>query len=319
MAAARYKPATVLVVNTLTSKPGEAPHALLHRNGLVTHLLQDMQLVLFPECCVPQADRNDRFNGVTMAVLELRVPEGREVPLQNGLAFAPSKKVRLASGESFKQRSIQICDQRLEFATPLPEARPGWPLPLERILACLTPSAHEAVLEMLTHAVGDVCRILDKEVISTDAASNFPKRVWHKLQALVSAMGRHHNHKPNRSTTPILPVHWAGPADLTEEDPCRSANDPAVWIGDCCHTVGIWTMRPGTAVPEEKWAGALLHAMKARLMANLLSQRAVPLRRTLRGNDSPKMPDAFWLSHSAVQGACCQVLPPLTRVLGAIA
>ena len=81
MAATRYKPATVLVVNTLTSKPGETPHAFLHRNGLDTHLLQDVQLALFPEFGVPQADRNDRFNGCTMAVLELKVPEGREVPL----------------------------------------------------------------------------------------------------------------------------------------------------------------------------------------------------------------------------------------------
>ena len=134
-----------------------------------------------------------------------------------------------------------------------------------------------------------------------------PNIIWRKLHALVGAIGRHRSsHKPTRSATTILPVHWADPADLTEEDPCRSANDPAVWIGDCCHTVGIWTMCPGTAVPEETWAGALLHATKARLMANLLSQRAVPLHRTLRGHVSPKMPDAFWLSRSAVQG---DVLP----------
>ena len=161
MAATRYKPATVLVANTLTSKPGETPHAFLHRNGLDTHLLQDMQLVLLPEFGVPQADRNDRFNGFTMAALELRVPEGREVPLQNGLAFSPSKVVRLASGESFQQRFIQICDQRLEFATPLPEARPGWPLPLVQFLDCLTPSAHDAVLEMLTHVVDVMNHMLE--------------------------------------------------------------------------------------------------------------------------------------------------------------
>ena len=41
-------------------------------------------------------------------------------------------------------------------------------------------------------------------------------------------------------------------------------------------------------------------------MVNLMSQRAVPLHRTLRGHVSPKMPDAFWLSRSAVQG---DVLP----------
>ena len=111
-----------------------------------------------------------------------------------------------------------------------------------------------------------------------------PKKSMADVARLVRAIGRHRSHKPNPSATTILPVHWADPADLTEEDPCRSANDPAVWIGDCCHTVGIWTMCPGTAVPEEKWAGALLHAMQARLMANLLSQRAVPLHRTQRGH-----------------------------------
>jgi hypothetical protein len=66
MAAAKNRPATVLVVNTLTSKPGEAPHAFLHRNGLATNLLQTMPLSLFPECGVLQADRHDRFNGVTL-------------------------------------------------------------------------------------------------------------------------------------------------------------------------------------------------------------------------------------------------------------
>ena len=163
MAATRYKPATVLVVNTLTSKPGETPHSFLDRNGLDTHLLQDMQLVLFPECGAPHADRHDRFNGVTMAALELRVPEGHDVPLQNGLAFAPSKG-RLVSGEVFNQRFIQICDRGLEFAKPLPEARPGWPLPLVQFLDCLTPSAHDAVLEMLTHVVDVMCRMVDTAV-----------------------------------------------------------------------------------------------------------------------------------------------------------
>ena len=156
---------------------------------------------------------------------------------------------------------------------------------------------------MLTHVVE--CRMVDTAV-STDDAMKHQRLIWRKLHALVGAIGRHRSHKPNRSATTILPVHWADPADLTGEDPCRSANDPTVWVGDCCHTNGIWTMRPRTAVPEETWAGALLHATKARLMANLLSQRAVPLHRTLHGNVSPKMPYAFWLSRSA----CC----PMGRV-----
>ena len=103
MAAAKNRPATVLVVNTLTSKPGEAPHAFLQRNGLATDLLQNMPLSLFPECGVPQADRNDRFNGVTFALLKLEVPEGQDVPLKHGLEFAPSRGCRLP-GEAFNTR-----------------------------------------------------------------------------------------------------------------------------------------------------------------------------------------------------------------------
>ena len=205
MAATRDKPATVLVVNTLTSKPGETPHALLDRNGLETHLLQDMQLVLCPECGVPQADRHDRFNGVTMAVLELRVPEGHDVPLQNGLAFAPSRG-RLVSREVVNQRFIQICDRGLEFAKPLPEARPGWPLPLVQFLDCLTPSAHDAVLEMLTHAV-DVMRRLVDTAVSTDDAMKHPPN---NNMAEVASVGRRYRAASQPQAVPISHHHISG-------------------------------------------------------------------------------------------------------------
>ena len=81
MADAAGRPATALVVNTLTSKPGEAQHAFLQRSGLDTSLLQNMPLSPFPECGVPYSERPGRFNGVTQALLRLEVPEGRELPL----------------------------------------------------------------------------------------------------------------------------------------------------------------------------------------------------------------------------------------------
>ena len=89
---------------------------------------------------------------------------------------------------------------------------------------------------------------------------------------------------------------------LTADDPCRAATDPAAWAGDCCHTTGIWRVRPGLPVPEEAWVATMLHAMKARLIALLLSQRPLPPSRVLRGHTSPKMANGFWLSRSAVRG-----------------
>ena len=106
MAAATGRTATGLVVNTLTARRGEAPRAFLRRSGLDTSLLQNMSLTLLPECGVPHSDRQDCFNGVTLAFLELQIPKGKDVPFRPGLAFAPSQG-RLSSGAAFNQRLIQ--------------------------------------------------------------------------------------------------------------------------------------------------------------------------------------------------------------------
>ena len=74
--------ATGLVVNTLTVRRGEAPHAFLRRSGLEPSLLPTTPLTLWPECGVPHANRRGRFNGVTLAFLGLQIPEGKEVPFQ---------------------------------------------------------------------------------------------------------------------------------------------------------------------------------------------------------------------------------------------
>ena len=97
MAAATGRTATGLVVNTLTARRGEAPHAFLRRNGLDSSLLQNTPLTFLPECGVPHASRQGRFNGVTLAFLGLQIPEGKDVPFRPGMAFAPSQG-RLPSG-----------------------------------------------------------------------------------------------------------------------------------------------------------------------------------------------------------------------------
>ena len=108
--------------------------------------------------------------------------------------------------------------------------------------------------------------------------------------------------EPIRPATAIRPAHWGSRDVLTADDPCRAATDPAAWVGDCCHTAGVWRMRPGLPAPAEAWVATVLHAMKARLIARLLPQRPLLLSRILRGHISPKMANGFWLSRSAVRG-----------------
>ena len=120
-------PATALVVNTLTSMQGEAPCAFLQRNGLDDSPLRKMPLSLFAEFGVAHAERRGNFNGVTLALLRLEVPAGMELPFTAGQAFAPSKGRLVPTGEFFKQRFIRACAGGPEVATPLPEARRGWP------------------------------------------------------------------------------------------------------------------------------------------------------------------------------------------------
>ena len=139
------------------------------------------------------------------------------------------------------------------------------------------------------------------------------------LQALVGAVGRRQGCEAIRSATTILPIHWASPEELPAEDPCRAATDPAAWLGECCHTTGIWPVGPGLPVPAEGWVVTLLHALKARLTSTLLSQRAVPLHRALRGHISPKMTHAAGLAAPLSEGTCYLPALPLARALGVVA
>ena len=93
---------------------------------------------------------------------------------RSGLACAPSQG-RLSSGAAFNQRFIQACGGDLEFARPLTAARPGWPLPLMQLMACLVPSSYSRVLGMLTNAVEVMCRMVDTAV-SEDELTKHPKK-----------------------------------------------------------------------------------------------------------------------------------------------
>ncbi len=146
--------ATALLVNTLTFATGDDVPAWLRRNGLTDAARSGLVLELVTEFGMPFADRHDRFNGVTFALLDIVLPLGMTLPFADGLEFAPSQS-QIAPGVFFQQRYIQAREMRLHFTTELPRARAGWPLPLTRALACLGPEQHNAVLGMLRTAVDE--------------------------------------------------------------------------------------------------------------------------------------------------------------------
>jgi hypothetical protein len=154
------RPATLLVVNTLTSKKHETPHAVLERNGLDTGLLTDMPLSLLPdfgvatrETCIRPATKEKqvpdnptksiKFAGVTFALLQLDVPEGLALPFASGQEFAPSKARRCGVGY-LNQRLIRACAGGVEFAEPLPPSHEeGLPHTLTAFMGCLSSSSHD--------------------------------------------------------------------------------------------------------------------------------------------------------------------------------
>ena len=159
----------------------------------------------FQNLALPPRIGSKRFNGVTLALLRLDVPEGRALPFAPGQAFAPSK-ARLPSGEFLSQRFIRACAGGPEFARPLPAARKGWLSPLVRFLDCLSSSSHDQVLGMLASAVEATCRAVDAAASDAEAAKH-PKRIWRRLQGLVSLITPRHGREPIRSATNIRPAH----------------------------------------------------------------------------------------------------------------
>ena len=74
-------PATVLVVNTLTSKPGEAPRDFLLRSGLDDGPLRKMPQSLFAEFGVAHAELRSRFRR-RLCLVAARGPRGDAVALR---------------------------------------------------------------------------------------------------------------------------------------------------------------------------------------------------------------------------------------------
>ena len=172
--------ATALLVHTLTFATGEDVPAWLRRNGLTDAARSGLVLERVTDFGMPFADRHDRFNGVTIALLDIVLPLGMNLPFADGLEFAPSQS-RIAPGVFFQQRYIQAWETRLHFTTELPLARAEWPLPLTRVLACLAPEQHNAVLGALRTAVDLKCaapsgRSLDEQSLKHHL------RTWRKLQ-----------------------------------------------------------------------------------------------------------------------------------------
>ena len=289
--------ATALLVNTLTIKTGEDVPTWLRRNGLTDAARSGLVLERITDFGMMGADRYDRFNGVAFALLDIVLPLGMNLPFADGLEFAPSGS-RVAQGVFFQQRYIQAWETRLHFTRELPLAKPAWPLPLVQVLACLAPEQYNAVLGALRTAVDLKCAALSGRCLD-DKPLLHQKRNWRKLRALVEAISSQNRSDAPRASTATVPLHWGNPCELDHQDICRTATGPSVWLGNCCEATGIWVLRPGLPVPPAQWIPTVLHAVKARLMATLLSQRAVPFNRMLRGQVTPKMADVFWLSCSA--------------------
>jgi len=156
--------ATALLVNTLTFATGEDVPAWLRRNGLTDAARSGLVLERITDFGMMGADRYDRFNGVTFALLDIVLPLGMNLPFADGLEFAPSGS-RVAQGVFFQQRYIQAWETRLHFTRELPLAKPAWPLPLVQVLACLAPEQHNAVLGVLRTAVDLKCAALSGRVL----------------------------------------------------------------------------------------------------------------------------------------------------------
>lgn len=275
----------------------------LARNGLDPLLFHGITCTLLLEAGMPFSDRHDRFNGITFALLDCEIPTGMALlPFTNGFEFGASK-VRLPSSQFFQERFIKLWDVQLQFTSPLPETREGWPLPFPTALGCVDRTHGEMILCGLRDCVDHKCSLLDTSC--HDEAVKRPRRTWRKLQGLVNALRLNQmevGQADRPPSTRILALHWTNPKDLAASDCCREGSDPGRWLTDSCDPrSGIWMLRPGLPVPAADWKPTVLHALKARLLNELLNQTAVPAHRVLRGNVSTKMPDGFWFSCSAAE------------------
>ena len=304
--------ASGLVINTLTfdADKDRTVTVWLQRNNLDIGLLHGLSCSLRAEFGVPHADRNDRFVGMTFALLDILIPSDVELPaaLCDGLEFAPSG-CQLASGAFFQMRHIVLWLEPLKLVSPVPCTREGWPLPFVAALECLEAAQRSAVLFMMSKAVLLKCSMLDSTPVTTVPALKSHKRNWQKLRALLHTMEESSRGRPTTASTMMLPLVWANPQDLPSTDSCVTHTSPGVWLNQCCVDGGVWNMRPDLDVPAATWVPAVLHTLKARVLTSIVTQRAVSPHRMLRGHINPKMANVFWVSCSAITGEVPQGAP----------
>ena len=96
--------ATALLVNTLTIATGEDVPAWLRRNGLTDAARSGLVLERVTDFGMPFADRHDRFNGVTFALLDIVLPLGMNLPFADGLEFAPRLRRGCSSSSGTSKR-----------------------------------------------------------------------------------------------------------------------------------------------------------------------------------------------------------------------
>ena len=117
-----------------------------------------------------------------------------------------------------------------------------------RVLACLAPEQHNAVLGVLRTAVDLKCAALCGPVLDERPLQHH-RRNWRKLRGLVQAISSRNRPDAPRASTATVPLHWGNPCELDHQDICRTATGPSVWLGNCCEATGIWVLRPGLPVP----------------------------------------------------------------------
>ena len=155
---------TGLAINTLTRTAAETTTHWLQRNLGVSHasLAEGLHISSLTEFGYPYADRNERFSGFTLALLDIQLPEGATIMdlpalLTAGLECCPSN-FTLTDGP-FMQCHIRLLDMHIQVDSPLGPLRAGWPYPMQVVMRSLAPAQCDVVLGVVGAVVARECQI----------------------------------------------------------------------------------------------------------------------------------------------------------------